>query len=369
MKKRTPIFPAYEQESRLICFGGWMMPVRFSSIKAEHEAVRTRAGLFDVSHMGEIEVSGSDALLFLQQLTSNDLSQCRVGQAQYSLLCTEKGTTIDDLLIYRVEKQRFLLVVNAANIEKDFAWLQTHQSGDVKLVNKSEEIAMLALQGPYAASILQPHLKLDVNDIKPFHFVCDVPLFNIKVILSRTGYTGEDGFELYCPADQGIHLWKKLLQIGREQGLVPCGLGARDTLRLEAGLPLYGNELSNTITPIEAGLSFAVKTEKNAFIGKDALVKQKQAGPARRLVGIEMIGRGIPRTGYPVYCNEQEIGFVTSGTQSPTTQKRIGFALIDQEYAQIKQRIEIEIRRNRIEAIVVPRPFYKRNQKNGEVVK
>ncbi|WP_143415175.1 glycine cleavage system aminomethyltransferase GcvT [Geobacillus sp. E263] len=362
MLKRTPLFAVYERYgAKTIDFGGWELPVQFSSIKEEHEAVRTRAGLFDVSHMGEFVVKGDDSLAFLQKMMTNDVSKLTDGRVQYSLMCYEDGGTVDDLLIYKKADGHYLLVVNAANIEKDFEWLHGHLFGDVELVNISQEIAQLALQGPLAEQVLQKLTNTDLSAIKFFSFQDDININGVKVLVSRTGYTGEDGFEIYCRREDAVALWESILEAGKEEGVLPCGLGARDTLRFEATLPLYGQELSKDITPIEAGLGFAVKTNKDAdFIGKDVLKKQKEEGTARKLVGIEMIDKGIPRHGYKVFANGEEIGFVTTGTQSPTLKKNIGLALIKTEFTEMDTEVEVEIRGKRLKAKVIATPFYKR---------
>ncbi|MED4969771.1 glycine cleavage system aminomethyltransferase GcvT [Parageobacillus toebii] len=362
MLKRTPLFAVYERYgAKTIDFGGWELPVQFSSIKEEHEAVRTRAGLFDVSHMGEFVVKGNDSLAFLQKMMTNDVSKLTDGRVQYSLMCYEDGGTVDDLLIYKKADGHYLLVVNAANIEKDFEWLHDHLFGDVELVNISQEIAQLALQGPLAEQVLQKLTNTDLSAIKFFSFQDDININGVKALVSRTGYTGEDGFEIYCRKEDAVALWESILEAGKEEGVLPCGLGARDTLRFEATLPLYGQELSKDITPIEAGLGFAVKTNKDAdFIGKDVLKKQKEEGTARKLVGIEMIDKGIPRHGYKVFANGEEIGFVTTGTQSPTLKKNIGLALIKTEFTEMDTEVEVEIRGKRLKAKVIATPFYKR---------
>lgn len=362
MLKRTPLFAVYERYgAKTIDFGGWELPVQFSSIKEEHEAVRTRAGLFDVSHMGEFVVKGDDSLAFLQKMMTNDVSKLTDGRVQYSLMCYEDGGTVDDLLIYKKADGYYLLVVNAANIEKDFEWLHGHLFGDVELVNISQEIAQLALQGPLAEQVLQKLTNTDLSAIKFFSFQDDININGVKALVSRTGYTGEDGFEIYCRREDAVALWESILEAGKEEGVLPCGLGARDTLRFEAILPLYGQELSKDITPIEAGLGFAVKTNKDAdFIGKDVLKKQKEEGTARKLVGIEMIDKGIPRHGYKVFANGEEIGFVTTGTQSPTLKKNIGLALIKTEFTEMDTEVEVEIRGKRLKAKVIATPFYKR---------
>ncbi|MBO8163171.1 MAG: glycine cleavage system aminomethyltransferase GcvT [Brevibacillus sp.] len=362
--KRTPLFPVYARYgAKTIDFGGWELPVQFTSISQEHEAVRTKAGLFDVSHMGEVEVAGEGALPYLQRLTTNDVAKLAAGQAQYSVMCYPDGGTVDDLLVYKLEEDRYWLVINAANIEKDLAWLNQHLTEGVKVTNISDRIAQLALQGPLAETILQRLTDTDLSEIGFFHFQRDVSLDGIKTFVSRSGYTGEDGFELYVDREQAIPLWEKLLAAGREDGLIPCGLGARDTLRFEARLPLYGQELSEKITPIEAGIGFAVKTDKGVpFIGCEVLKQQKEQGAPRKLVGIEMIDRGIPRTHYPVYVGDKHVGEVTTGTQSPTLKKNVGLALLDKAYTAIGTEVEVEIRGKRLKAKVVPTPFYKRDK-------
>lgn len=363
--KQTPLFPLYEEHgAKTIDFGGWDLPVQFTSIKEEHEAVRTKAGLFDVSHMGEIEVKGNDSLAFLQKVMTNDIATINNGDALYTAMCYENGGTVDDLIVYKKADDDYLLVVNAANTEKDFEWLQKHVFGDVKVKNASAEIAQLALQGPLAEEILQKLTDFDLHSIQYFKFKEDLDLNGVKTIISRTGYTGEDGFEIYCNAEDAQNLWKMILLAGAELGVKPIGLGARDTLRFEARLPLYGQELAADISPLEAGIGFAVKLNKKAdFIGKDALKKQKEEGFSRKIVGIEMIERGIPRHGYKVYIGSEEIGFITSGTQSPTLNKSIGLALLNIEYTSIGTEVSVEVRPNKFaKAKVVATPFYKRQK-------
>ena len=361
--KRTPLFAVYNQYGgKTIDFGGWDLPVQFSSIKEEHEAVRTKAGLFDVSHMGEIEVKGTDSLAYLQKMMTNDVSKVKVGGVQYTAMCYENGGTVDDLLIYKFADDDYLLVVNASNIEKDFEWLKQHLEGDVQLLNTSEKMAQLALQGPLAQQVLQ-NLSNTVNlqEIGYFTFHNQVPLNGMNCLVSRTGYTGEDGFEIYCEASDAVALWNDILRIGSEVGVLPCGLGARDTLRFEATLALYGQELSPDITPLEAGIGFAVKVNKEAdFIGKPVLKLQKETGVPRKLVGIEMLERGIPRHGYSVYKDGFRIGEVTTGTQSPTLKKNIGLVLLKSAYAVKGMEVEVEIRGKLIKAQVIATPFYKR---------
>lgn len=360
--KRTPLYPAYQDQAKLIEFGGWDMPVQFTSIKEEHHAVRNAAGLFDVSHMGEVEVSGPDAADYLQRLTTNDIHKLQDNQAQYTLMCYPDGGVVDDLLIYKKADNDYLLVLNAANLDKDVEWMNKHVADDVDIRDVSAETALLALQGPKAETIFQRLTSVDLSAIRPFRFVPDADVAGVKAIISRSGYTGEDGFELYVPAEDAAALWEKLLEAGKADGLLPCGLGARDTLRFEARLPLYGQELSASISPYEAGLGFAVKLDKDDFIGKSALAEQKEHGIPRKLVGIEMVERGIPRPHYPVYVEDEEIGEVTSGTQSPTLQKNLGLALIKREYGELDREVLVDIRGKRVKAKIVKTPFYKRPQ-------
>lgn len=361
--KQTPLFPLYKQYGgKTIDFGGWNLPVQFSSIKEEHQAVRTKAGLFDVSHMGEIVVKGKDSVAFLQKMLTNDIAKIKNGGAQYSAMCYENGGTVDDLLTYKLADDHYLLVVNASNIDKDFNWLKEHIEEEVEVVNLSEDYAQLALQGPLAGKVIQKmNPTIDLSTIGYFQFQRNQTLAGKEVLLSRTGYTGEDGFEIYCDSKDAGDLWQEILAAGKEDGVIPCGLGARDTLRFEATLALYGQELSPEISPLEAGIGFAVKLNKEAnFIGKPALLAQKEQGIARKLVGVEMIDRGIPRHGYKVYANGELIGEVTTGTQSPTLKKNIGLVLLNTEYAKLGQEIEIEIRGKYVKAKIVATPFYKR---------
>ena len=358
--KRTPLFDCYAKYGgKTIDFGGWELPVQFSSIKEEHDAVRNRAGLFDVSHMGEIFVEGPGAKAYLQKLLSNDISKIAIGSAQYNAMCYENGGVVDDLLTYHLDDNRYLLCVNAANIEKDFEWMLSQKFGDVTITNKSNDYAQIALQGPLAEEVLQTLTSENLVNIKYFKFKDNVEVLGHSVLVSRSGYTGEDGFEIYGTPEAIIDLWDKILEAGKEKGVLPAGLGARDTLRFESCLPLYGQELSAQITPLEAGIGFAVKLNTD-FIGRDALAAQKEAGLKRKLVGIEMIGKGIPRHGYKVWKDGQQIGEVTTGTQSPMTKRNIGLALMDASLATIGTELEIEIRGKFIPAVVVETPFYKR---------
>ncbi|MFW5434707.1 glycine cleavage system aminomethyltransferase GcvT [Paenibacillus apiarius] len=360
--KRTPIFPLYADYpgARCIDFGGWELPVQFSGIQKEHEAVRTQAGLFDVSHMGEFMVSGSSAEAFLQHMATNDVTRLVDGKAQYSLLCNPNGGVVDDILIYRLAADRYMLVVNASNIDKDFAWLQAHLPADVVLENVSDSTALLALQGPNAHTIAAHVTDAPLAELKPFQFVTDAVVCGVRALISRTGYTGEDGFELYVSAEDAPRVWTELMKAGEAHGLIPAGLGARDTLRFEAKLPLYGQEISAGISPLEAGLGFFVKLDKGDFIGREALASQKADGPRRKLVGIEMIDKGIPRSHYPVLAEGNPIGEVTTGTQSPTLKRNLGLALIDAAYSELDTEVMVEIRGKQLKARVIKAPFYKR---------
>lgn len=365
--KRTPIFPEYEKSgAKTIDFGGWDMPVQFSGIKEEHHATRNHAGLFDVSHMGEITVKGPKSMEFLQKIVTQDVSKSTPNRAQYTFMCYENGGTVDDFLIYMLGENDYLLVVNAANTQKDYEWLMQHNDyneDEVQIKNVSPDYAQLALQGPEAESILQTLTETDLSSIGFFRFDQEVFLgsLNTPALVSRTGYTGEDGFEIYIDKDSGRDLWKMLLEAGKEKGLKPVGLGARDTLRFEANLPLYGQEISEDITPVEAGMPFAVKVNKDTdFIGKDVLKKQIENGPERKLAGMEMIDKGIPRTGYAVLDGEKEVGFVTSGTQSPTLGKNIGNVLVEAAYAKPGTELTIKVRKRELKAKVIETPFLKK---------
>lgn len=361
---RTPLFDVYKEHGgKTIDFGGWELPVQFSSIKEEHEAVRTKAGLFDVSHMGEFTLRGKGAEAFLQSILTNDVSKLKVGKAQYNIMCYPNGGSVDDLIIYKQGEDDFFICVNASNIQKDFTWMREHKPADLKLVNISDSIGQVALQGPLAVNTLQKITDVNLAEVSFFGFtngkVTDVPS-----VIARTGYTGEDGFEIYAPADEIVKVWNAILEAGAEFGVLPCGLGARDTLRFEACLPLYGQELSADISPVEAGMGFAVKTDIEAdFIGKSVLKEYKANGAPRKVVGVEMIDRGIPRHGYPVYSGDELIGEVTTGTQVPTSKRNIGLALLKTEHTAIGTQLEIEIRGKRLKAEVVPTPFYKREKK------
>jgi glycine cleavage system T protein (aminomethyltransferase) len=345
--------------AKLVDFAGWEMPVQFRSVLEEHLAVRTRAGLFDVSHMGEIRVEGSRALALLQQLTPNDVEALAPGQAQYTALLTPQGTFVDDILIYRREAQRFLLCVNASNAQKDFEYVRDHAVGSVRVEDASAEYAQLALQGPRAAEILARLADQDVKRIGNYHFI-EGSLGGVPALLSRTGYTGEDGFEIYLDPRDAAATWLALLEAGKADGLVPCGLAARDTLRLEARMPLYGNDIDDTVTPLEAGVGFMVHLEKGDFMGSAVLRRQKEQGVEKRLMGFEMTGRGIPRHGYPLRAGGGDVGLVTSGTFAPYLKKNIGLGYFPARFARVGQDIEVEIRGSAVPGKIVRTPFYKR---------
>lgn len=351
--KKTPLYQTFvDSGAKIVEFGGWAMPVQFSSIKEEHNAVRTEIGLFDVSHMGEILIKGSEAAQLVQYLLSNDTENLTTNKAQYTALCNENGGIIDDLIIYKLDENQYLLVVNAGNTDKDFAWMKEKaENFDAEVINVSNDYGQLAIQGPNARNLVQQHVDVDVSSMKPFEFKQNVAFFGKNVILSQSGYTGEDGFEIYCDADDAPYLWKKIL----EHNVVPCGLGARDTLRLEVGLPLHGQDLSEEITPYEAGIAFAVKPLIEAdFIGKSVLKEQKEHGSKRRTVGLEMIDKGIPRTGYEVLdLDGNQIGEITSGTQSPLTGKSIGLALINREAFEMGKEVLVQVRKRQVKAKIV----------------
>lgn len=345
----------------MVEFGGWDMPVEYSGIADEHMAVRTRAGLFDVSHMGEIEIAGSDALKAVQHITTNDVSRLSINQAQYSALTTPAGTFVDDVLTYRLADDHFMLVVNASNIIKDFTWIAKNLQGigDAAAVNTSSRYALLAIQGPVAREVLQTLTGVDLSIMK-YYWCSTGEVAGVRVTISRTGYTGEDGFEVFVPPNAAERVWDAILHAGKAAGVVPAGLGARDTLRLEAAMRLYGNDMDETTTVLEADLGWIVGWTKTDFIGADALRAEKVAGAPRKLVGFEMLERAIARHGYDVYFGAAKAGVVTSGTQTPYLKKAIGMAYVPAGRADVGTEFEIDIRGRRAKAVVVPMPFYKR---------
>ena len=366
--KKTPLNARHRASgAKMVPFGGWDMPVEYSGITAEHMAVRTAAGLFDVSHMGEIEIAGKDALAAVQRISSNDASKLAVGQAQYSGLLTPQGTFVDDLLVYRLAPAHFLLVVNAGNIPNDYAWIAEHIAGvgDAVAVDSSSRYALLAVQGPAALEVLQPLTGVDLASMK-YYWFAHGEIANVRGTISRTGYTGEDGFEIFIPPGSADKVWLALLEAGAAAGIVPCGLGARDTLRLEAGMRLHGNDIDDTTTALEADLSWIVGWKKDDFLGAAALREQKTAGVRRKIAGFEMLDRGIARHGYDVYVGDAKagpVGVVTSGTQTPFLKKAIGMAYLPVEQSAAGTEFDVDIRGRRTRARVVAMPFYKRATK------
>ncbi len=359
--KRTPLFECHQEAgARLVEFAGWEMPVQYAGLMEEHRGVRTAAGLFDVSHMGEVSVRGPAAEAFLQYLTPNDVAKLAPGRAHYSAILNEGGTYLDDLLIYRHGAADFLVVVNAGNADADYAWIESQSRAfDVTVENLSDRYALLALQGPRAIAILSPHANVDLEAIRYYRFGHG-EVFGVPALLSRTGYTGEDGFELYLDPGDAPKIWRRLLEVGREHGLVPAGLGARDTLRLEAAMALYGHEIDTTTTPWEAGLDWTIKLDKGDFIGRSALEDQWRRGITRRLVGFEVTGRGIARQGHGVVDGGQQVGAVTSGTFSPTFEKAIGMAYVPVALAGLGTELTLDVRGKEVAARVVETPFYRR---------
>jgi aminomethyltransferase len=343
----------------MVEFAGWEMPVQYKGVIEEHQAVRRHAGLFDVSHMGEIEVRGEGALDLCQRISANDVARINIFQAQYNLLLNERGGVIDDVIFYRLRPTVFLICVNAANSDKDYNWISGQAGEKVEIENVSAKYGQLALQGPLAAKILQPLTALNLSEIQSFYFVL-VDVASIHCLVARTGYTGEDGFELYCEAADAARLWNALLEAGSPEGLVPAGLGARDTLRLEKAYPLYGHELNDSITPLEAGLAWVTKFSKPSFIGREVLLAQKAQGVKRKLVGLELLAPGIARSGYELFKDGRAVGRVTSGTKSPSLGTSIALGYVASEEADIGNLVEVEIRGRKVPAKLVSLPFYRR---------
>jgi aminomethyltransferase len=367
--RTTPLHARHRASgARMVPYAGWDMPVEYSGITNEHLAVRTRAGLFDVSHMGEIEIAGKGALEAVQRISSNDASALKVGQAQYAGLLTPDGTFIDDMLVYRMAPSHFMLVVNAGNTAKDYAWIseQVKQAGDAAVVDSSSRYALIAIQGPAAREVLQPLTGVDLGDIRYYWFSYG-EVAAARVTISRTGYTGEDGFEIFVPPNMADRVWLALLESGRGADVIPCGLGARDTLRLEAAMRLFGHEIDETTTALEAGLGWTIGWKKGDFNGRARLLEQKERGLTRTLVGFEMLERGIARQGYAVTSGGDAVGRVTSGTQTPYLKKAIGMAYVPIALSSPGTQIDIDIRGRATKAQVVPLPFYKREMGSGVI--
>ena len=359
MEKKTPLYECHVSAgASIVPFAGYLMPVQYTDIIEEHMAVRTRAGLFDVSHMGEVIISGRDVLKNINYLFTNDFTNMTDGRVRYSPMCNEDGGVIDDLLIYRIAEDRYIVVVNASNREKDVEWMKSRIFGQVKLEDISDSVAQIALQGPKSKAILS---KLtDVKSLpEKYYTFTENDVAGLKCLVSQTGYTGEFGYELYCYVDSAVELWNALLEAGTDEGLIPCGLGARDTLRLEAAMPLYGHEMDDTVSPLETGLDFGVKLQKDDFIGKSALVAKGE--PKITRVGLKVTGRGIIREHTPVFIGEEKIGETTSGTFLPYLNGACAMALIDKSHSEIGTLVSADVRGRRIEAEIVPLPFYKKS--------
>ena len=366
--KTTPLNSRHRAlGARLVDFSGWEMPVEYSGLSKEHLAVRKSAGLFDVSHMGEIEIAGNDALAALQKISTNDAARLEMGDAQYSALLTEHGTVVDDVLVYKLADGHYMLVVNAGNIAKDFAWIRHHIAGvgDAVAVNTSSRYALITVQGPLAEQIVQTLTEVELNTIRYYTFATG-EVSGVRATISRTGYTGEDGFELFVPPQSAPSVWDALQRAGASDGLLPAGLGARDTLRLEAGMRLCGQDMDDTTTLIEAGLGWIVGWDKQDFIGKSALVRQRDDGLTKKLIGFALDDRGIARHGYAVYVGDDQIGTVTSGTLTPFLNKAIGMAYVPVKYAKVDSALSIDIRGRRVAAHVVKMPFYNRSSDRGD---
>lgn len=358
--KRTSLYDTHIKfGGKIVPFAGWELPVQYTAgIIEEHMAVRTAAGMFDVSHMGEIICKGEDAVANLNYLLTNDFTDLEVGKARYSPMCNEEGGVVDDLIAYRTGENEFMLVVNAANKDKDYDWMKKHKTGDVEFADISDTVSQIALQGPKAIGILKRIVKEDDIPNEYYTIKENVDMLGYKVAISTTGYTGEDGVEIYMPWDAAPAIWEALYAAGKDEGLIPCGLGARDTLRLEAGMPLYGHEMDDTITPREALLSIFVKMDKPDFIGKKAL--EEKNPPARKKVGLEVVGRGIIREHMDVYKNGKKIGVTTSGTMLPFINKAVACALVESDERVLGEEVEVDVRGRMVKAIMVKTQFYSR---------
>jgi aminomethyltransferase len=356
--KRTPLHAAHVRlGARMVPFGGWDMPVQYAGIIEEHRTVRSAVGCFDVSHMGEFEFQGPDALPALQRLTTNDVAALEVGQVQYSLLCYDDGGIVDDLTLYRLADDHYMMTVNAANIDKDWAWIGRHLEGRVEARNVSQETGLIAVQGPRAEELVGSLADVDVSAIEYYRFV-QGHVAGVPTIISRTGYTGEDGFELYLPAGSAEHVWTRLLADRRAAGAAPIGLGALDTLRLEMKYALYGNDIDETTGPLEAGLGWVVKPAKGPFVGRDAIERARAGGLRRRLVGFEMVERAVARHGYPILNDGAAVGVVTSGSYGPSVDKYIGIGYVPTALAAVDTDIAVEVRGRGQAARVVKTPFH-----------
>lgn len=359
---KTPLYEEHLKcHGKMVEFAGYSLPVQYATgVIKEHLAVRTACGLFDVSHMGEIICEGEDALANINMLLSNDYTDLDINHARYSPMCNEQGGVVDDLIVYKQHEHKYFIVVNAANKDKDFAWMKAHAFGDVKFSDVSADYAQLALQGPKSEHILAQ--VTDEKNIPQKYYTCifDAKIDDIDCIISRTGYTGEDGFEIYVASKYAPAIWDLLLENGKEDGLIPCGLGARDTLRLEAAMPLYGHEMNDEISPKEAGLGIFVKMDKPDFIGKSAL--EQKGAPTRRRVGLKVTGKGIIREAQDVYIDGEKIGVTTSGTHCPYLKQAVALAIVDVAHKDVGTKVQVDVRGRMVEAEIVKLPFYKRSK-------
>lgn len=362
MELKTPLYETHvKYKGKIVPFAGYLLPVQYESgVINEHMAVRTKAGLFDVSHMGEIMCTGKDARTNLNLIMTNDFTSLKEGQARYSPMCNEEGGVVDDLIIYKYNDEKYLIVVNASNREKDFKWMQAHRVGEVLFDDISDSVGQVALQGPNALEILKKITAEEFIPEKNYTCVFDGVVAGVNCIVSRTGYTGEDGFEIYMANEDADKIWEALIEAGKDLGLIPCGLGARDTLRLEAGMPLYGHEMDDTIDPLTIGLGFAVKMNKDTFIGKEALEAKKPLKQKR--VGMRVTGRGIVREHEKVFSGDKEVGHTTSGTHCPFLGYPVAMAILDMDYTEVGTELEVEVRGRRIKVETVALPFYKKGQ-------
>ncbi len=358
--KATPLNKVHKAlRARMVEFAGWEMPVQYESALQEHIAVRKAVGLFDVCHMGRVRIKGADALGLIQRVSCNDAARLSDGQAQYSGLLNPAGGFIDDIIVHRLAGDHFMICVNASGRAKDLAWFMEHRAGRVEVIDESDATAQIAVQGPKAAEILQPLTHLPLQQIK-YYWFREGEVGGVKALVARTGYTGEDGFELYLPAEAAESIWNRLMELGQAVGIRPAGLAARNTLRLEMKMPLYGNDIDDTTTPWEAGLGWIVKLARPDFVGRSVLEQQQQQGIRRKLVGFELVDRGIARDHFPVWIDDQSAGHVTSGSYSPSLEKSIGMAYVPMDHQVPGSRLSVEVRGKRLAAQVVKTPFYRR---------
>lgn len=359
MEKKTPLYDQHvDCGGKIVSFAGYLMPVQYTGVIEEHMAVREKAGLFDVSHMGEVMIQGPDALKNINLMFTNDFTNMTDGRVRYSPMCNENGGIVDDLIVYRMAADRYLIVVNASNREKDVTFMKSHLTGDVVMEDISDTMAQIALQGPRSREILQKVTEETNIPEKYYTFLDNKIVAGVSCLISQTGYTGEHGYELYCASEDAGKLWEALLEAGKEEGLIPCGLGARDTLRLEAAMPLYGHEMNDEISPLETNLNFAIKMAKDDFIGKDAIESRGEPNITR--VGLKVTSRGIIREHNAVYIGEEKIGETTSGTHCPYLQAAYAMAIVDKSNSAVGTQVEVDVRGRKIAAEIVPLPFYKK---------